>query len=361
MARDPSYHDWPPAIRLFHPFHGDALDVAQVIEDLDIEPFRITLDEWTIVPHMEAIQAEWLAMQMLPTMSATEEPRDTEYDDILALIEREEQFGREKKRSRSLRKGSQTKPTRDIDDGHEKTRGAEDEDIVAVYKKEETEKEQSNPNEEFGPSLQEILEKQQQQYQEFNGPCILCLEPDMESKERLCELREALGEALDHPSYFSPSSIYSWNHTSYGDTGYRPLIPISAFSTVSSALAVARKLKGLWEPLSFEVKDLHVASCREDQEHDDRLSSVRSAESQRVAWGCNAKIMLMGEEVEQDEDWNKKMVEQLLEKGIPGGLDISMDYTILDDEEESTNDIEKWLDDTWDSECASLNISRSSI
>jgi hypothetical protein len=39
------------------------------------------------------------------------------------------------------------------------------------------------------------------------------------------------------------------------------------------------------------------------------------------------------------------MIDRILEEGKPGGADISMDYTILEDEEESLSDIEKWLND----------------
>ena len=60
--------------------------------------------------------------------------------------------------------------------------------------------------------------------------------------------------------------------------------------------------------------------------------------------------MLMGEEIQQDEDMNEDMIRQLVEKGERGGMDISMDFTILDDEEEPLSEIEQWLDndEDWD-------------
>jgi hypothetical protein len=79
--------------------------------------------------------------------------------------------------------------------------------------------------------------------------------------------------------------------------------------------------------------------------HDMYAQQAAQVEIKKEPWGCNAKIMLVGEEIEQDDVANEEMVEKLLETGEIGGGDISMDFTILDDEEESVSDIEKWLDD----------------
>ena len=139
--------------------------------------------------------------------------------------------------------------------------------------------------------------------------------------------------------------------------GYRPLIPMSKFDSFQSAMEVARRLKGLWGgPLEIEIKDLHIISCKEEEEEDIKWESDQSIglgvtkqggleSKDEQAWGCNAKIMLFGEEVEQDEDENKSMIDKLVEEGEVGGGDISFDYTILEDEEESTSDIERWLDE----------------
>ena len=43
---------------------------------------------------------------------------------------------------------------------------------------------------------------------------------------------------------------------------FRPVVPIAAFQTVSSAIGVARKLRKLWEPLTFNVADLNLLSRR---------------------------------------------------------------------------------------------------
>ncbi|KAL3913698.1 MAG: hypothetical protein SGILL_006384 [Bacillariaceae sp.] len=202
----------------------------------------------------------------------------------------------------------------------------------------------------------EMAQEQQKMLDDDGGPCILCLEPDEESKQLLIELREALQEGLNHDPYSSPSSIYSWKYVKDVDMGYRPLIPVSKFDSLHAAMDVARRLKGLWgEPLEIEIKDLHVISCKEEVEEEVKWESQSIGlgltlqtdleRKDEAAWGCNAKIMLFGEEVEQDEEFNQEMVDKLVEEGTPGGMDISFDYTVLEDEEESTTDIEKWLDD----------------
>ena len=62
MVHDPTFYNWPPAIRLFHPFipkdqiKDCALDIAHVIELYEIEPFNVTLDHLLILPHLEVLE-----------------------------------------------------------------------------------------------------------------------------------------------------------------------------------------------------------------------------------------------------------------------------------------------------------------
>eukprot|EP00980_Cylindrotheca_fusiformis_P021522 scaffold8369_cov121-Cylindrotheca_fusiformis.AAC.3 len=325
-ARDPVFHEWPPAIRLFHPFQGTAFDVAQVIEELALEPFEITFDTWVIVPNMEALQAEWDNAKAAPEIFEASEqsiPYDEEDRKVRELIEKEERKGREKYEARKMSGAL----TREIDEYQEASR-----------KK----------------SPAEVLEEQNRQYEESGGPSILCLEPDEESKQKLIDLRQAIAEILDHDTYSSPSSLYSWSIVKDFDMGYRPLIPVSSFDTLQAALDVARRLRGLWgDPLTFSVKELHLVSCQDDGGGEALLDSfIPQSTSQwsKEPWMCNAKIMLLGEEIQQDEALNEKMMQRLMEEGQPGGMDISNDFTILDNEEESISDIEAWLDldDDWD-------------
>ena len=330
-ARDPLFHEWPPAVRLFHPFSSTALDVAQVVDELELEPFEITLDSWVIVPHLEVIQAQWASAQNAAHVEdATDigvNPYEEEDRAVQELIASEERKGQEKYRARQLKEQAQS--------------GSKPKTAV---------KEEAPWEEKKSPA--QVLQEQTKAYEEVGGPCILCLEPDEESKERLCELREALAEVLDHDAYSSPSSAYSWSFVSEEmDTGYRPLIPISSFESIQSALDIARRLKGIWgEPLTWQVKDMHVISCLGVEDEDwEGTSPQSSMEWNKMPWGCSAKVMLMGEELEQDEEFNMAMVQRLVEEGEPGGMDISMDYTILEDEEEEPlSNIEQWLNDDED-------------
>lgn len=344
-ARDPAFRDWPPAIRLFHPFDKSpdvAFDVAQLVEDLELESFEITLDSWVIVPNLEATQMEWDNQKVLPdvveggTLDSYYEKLNQESDTkVRELIEAEERIGKLK----ALKKNAQEK---------QKQANQSSPSTMPRVKK----------------SPAEIRDEQRKSMEnDFGGPCVLCLEPNEESKEKLVELRELLREGLGLPSYSSPSSLYAWQYVEEIDMGYRPLIPMSKFDSFQAAMEVARRLKGLWgDPLTINVKALEILSCKnpdnnsEDDDGDgwetfhisnhDRFAQPASqVEINKEPWGCNAKIMLVGEEIQQDDTVNKNMIDQLLQSGEIGGGDISMDFTILDDEEESVSDLEKWLDE----------------
>jgi hypothetical protein len=324
-ARDPAFHEWPPAIRLFHPFQGTAFDVAQVVEELDIEPFEISFDTWVIVPHVEALQAEWQNTNAGPTVVDASDPTNpNEEEDRLVqeLIAKEEIKGREKYESRRKSTGA----------------GKEIEDYPSAEEKK---------------SPARLLEEQKEQYDLSGGPCVLCLEPDEESKRKLIELRQELADVLDHDTYSTPSSLYSWSAVHDMDMGYRPLIPVSSFESTEGALDIARRLKGLWgDPLKITVNEFHLISCQDDGGKDEweAVAPQSTADWNKEPWMCNAKIMLVGQEMEQDESLNDEKIRQLMEEGEPGGMDISNDFTILDDEEETMANIEDWLnlDDDWD-------------
>jgi len=349
-ARDPVFREWPPAIRLFHPFDKSpdiAFDIAQLVEDLELEAFEISLDSWVIIPNMEATQREWENQEVLPEveeegkMESYYEQLNKDADrEVQELIKSEERIGRMKKASKKY-VSKKTPPKEETDDDEKKPR-----------KK----------------SPVELRDEQRKLIEDdFGGPCVLCLEPDEESKEKIMELRELLREGLGLSSYSSPSSLYSWEFVGQMDMGYRPLIPISKFDSLKNAMETAQRLKGLWgDPLKIDVKSVDIISCRDPNASDDyddgagvgEFESFQITNKEKLfaqqasqydmnknAWGCNAKIMLAGEEVEQDDTANEDMISQLLESGEIGGGDISMDFTILDDEEETVSDIEKWLED----------------
>uniref|UniRef100_A0A448ZJH7 Uncharacterized protein n=1 Tax=Pseudo-nitzschia multistriata TaxID=183589 RepID=A0A448ZJH7_9STRA len=353
-ARDPVFREWPPAIRLFHPFdkaQNIAFDIAQLIEDLELEPFEVTLDSWVIVPNVEATKKEWEDQQFLPEVvdgdtldsyyGKLSEQSEQEIQDLIKSEERKGKIKAMKKNANALAARGNRQ-----DEKEELPRG------TARRKK----------------SPAQLREEQRKSIEEdFGGPCVLCLEPDEESKEKLIELRGILLEGLGIESYSSPSSLYAWDYVDDMDMGYRPLIPISKFDTFHSAMEKASRLKGLWgDPLTINVKCLDILSCKPPEEstedsddesdgddwesfgmpNSSRFSQQASqVEIKKDAWACNARIMLAGEEIQQDDSANENMIEQLLESGEIGGADISMDFTILEDEEESTSNLEKWLDE----------------
>ena len=434
QARDPSFHEWPPAIRLFHPFATRlatdsqdhmAFELANFIEELELESFNVTLDQWAILPNLEAIQAEYLASQSLPQTAEYDpnhsgseahqeiEGRNWNFEDgscrgahtdeeIQQLIESEERKGKERmllrqrrlQARKKLRNEEHKQPAPTLNGGHPSWSSAS----AATHLSDDEQgtnrrSEEQGTGDESKLSPKQVLREQQLQYEEFNGPCILCLEPDATSRELLCDLRESLQDVLcigsqsKLLSQFSPSSIYNWaipRHSRKDDGNemfdsqpYRPLIPISAFGSVTDAMAVARRLKGLWEPLTFPVTELHILSCREEDGNAEgpmnldiptmtasssppsslSTTTAMESESSREPFGCNAKIKLFGEDLEELDGTSPTsdlstadQIQLLLDKGEPGGMDLTFDYTILDDEEEPPSTVLEWLNDDadWD-------------
>ena len=373
MARDRTYHKWPPAVRLFHPFcpraelSDKALDIARIVEEYDIEPFQISLDTWTIVPHMEAIEADWEAMKQLPTREEVSDKKQVQTEADL-LIAKEERIGRQRLLRREKRSGQTRQQV-----GQSAEATAQDED------NEEKKPRQQSPR--------ELLEKQKRQYEEFNGPCVLCLEPNEESRERLIRLRELLrSELFEAYDKFSPSSSVSTTSTlpravlEAQETSFRPLVPIGNFPTVTSAVEKARKLKGLWDPLLFNVTDFHLISYENEEsmsenqldeysdnaEYNLKMTSWRHADVEEETltakgqFGCDALVMLMGEEVDTDEEGSKDMVDLIMSHGSPGGACDLMDegaqsyekvpLSAEDKDDDDVEGLELWLDgdDEWD-------------
>ena len=397
-ARDPLFHTWPPAIRLFHPFGSNsgasALEVAQVVEELELEAFTITLDTWVIVPHLEAIEAAYTAsnkaVQLWDTPSLQEQEEYNEQEAIRTLIEKEERIGQEKAKARAER-GARKRQRQEQqledndendDDENEVVHDTNQEDFLGDL-------DPTNTNNSKDP--RSMYQEQQRNLLDFGGPCILCLEPDAESKALLQDIREELAMLLHGRghNYFSASSCFSPHYIQeaiFQPSEYRPLIPMASFESLPAAMEVARRLQGLWgEPLTFDVKELHIISSRDDHEAGDdaawgtsgggRGGAAAATAGQAPifdtdnpeamyysninkndeAWGCNARIMLVGEEFEllenNDDDFNEEdlaaKMAQVCEQGEIGGNDISNDYTILDDEEDMS-DIETWLNNDED-------------
>ena len=328
LARDTTFYKWPPAIRLFHPFaptqsipnlvgklaewieeegtksilelelKGSG-NVMEEEEDVDttqpsssssssstlLESFEVTLDSITILPHWEILQAriealdERMPQRTLGESLAEKETRRRRAEGV-ALIEEEERKGLErkqererKKRQRLINKGQGTESDRQIE-------GDDTTNVDEAGKK--------------GGS--------------FNGPCVLYLSPNEESRIALEALRETLREEL-FPMYdaFSPSSSVSpypeylprkvVSDTKAGASTsnavkFKPLLPIARFASVDQAVKVAKVLQRTWDPLTFNVTDIQFVSRQ-----DDNALQVNSYQSTSgVGFGNGGKS--------QSEDWD---------------------------------------------------------
>jgi hypothetical protein len=81
-------------------------------------------------------------------------------------------------------------------------------------------------------------------------------------------------------------------------------------------------------------------------------------------YGCDAQVMLMGEEIDTDEESSKEMVDFIMNQGSPGGYEFEGGGSTEDDGQQlssvleesyqenndDTDDLELWLDcdDEWD-------------
>lgn len=323
VAKDTTYRRWPPAIRLFHPFFprheldDAALDLATWIDKQKIRPFKLTFNDFAVIPHLEAMEVDLEATRSLPAQQQPDKSDSrTDFEkSIDRLIQDEEKIGA-KRLERRKRKGRYAEDS---------TNPYTDSDRTKV-------------------SPRQRLEQQRQMYEEFNGPCLVVLEPDRKSRQIIETLREKLRKALyDDYDKFSPSSSISITGSlpqqiEKGDSTFRPIIPLGGFASVSSAVSFAKKLKGLWKPLSFTVTDLQFISEYKDDtkelrggsSRDDLLTkvSVKDSTSEETfeisdQFGCDAAVMFIGEEIEQDEEINEIMVDFLMREGVPGAGDTS--------------------------------------
>jgi hypothetical protein len=418
FAKDVSYCVWPPCIRLFHPFvvsddpnnvseerrnqNDDvAFKIADIIEKYEIEPFEISLTEWSIIPHHEELSSNEIKMQRQFTQSKkpkkpplTKEERETQ-----ALIEREAEIGREKLRQRQIQK--RRKEMLMQQSWNSPQENVRNKDSVAENESPES-KIEEECNQQVTNEIQSLeteISSTRNDADVFDGPCVLVLEPDEASLGKLQALRYLLAKELSgaewYAKLYSPTgsfNIPNENNKRYSDRisrgkgrpkrilmgDFRPVVPIASFPTVSSAIPVARKLRQLWNPLTFNVTDLHILSCRgnvnnrihqqqkqELEEQPEELlheyyqtrnqnhwqsttstTGTRTAEEERHFWsgggsddqrqyGCDALISFIGEEIPMDEQLNRDVANFLLEKGEKGGFDASKEQKL--DDEQVTN------------------------
>ena len=328
---------------------------------------------------------------------------------------------------------------------------------------------EAKPQPTFGPkdkSPKQKLKEQRKSLSEFNGPCVLCLEPDNDSKIHIQAFREILRKKLFRKfDPFSPSSTVTTTNTrrgggrqsfenngglpksilkqhglkrrsggygSYyhssdstlsnaklktkrmGGATFRPLISLGSFSTVTKAVEVARKLQQVWEPLTFRVNDVQLVSKLEPSSSAEKIENGSSATSNseiehshgiqkegygekhesavqdfhiskgrgrsdspsvlsssaKGEYGCDAMIMLMGQEeqlvqkqdgAEEEHESNEEEILKLLlsEADIRGGSEessssegdkSSSEEDTDDDDEGDDGFLDYWLEDDEDFE-----------
>lgn len=249
------------------------------------------------------------------------------------------------------------------------------------------------------PTRDVLLEQQKAQYTEFNGPCVIVLEPNEESIKRLRELRRLLllDPRLQPYEQYSPTSSVSNHHHNHHhrhhhdvptslsmkrrrgkgvvSADYRPVLPIAAFSTVSRAIPIARQLRRSWKPLTFTVTDLHLLSRQSPTQpeqgsiNNERMDldemwgggggggrqrsmdgTSTSQQQQQQQFGCDALVMLQGQEIQMDDEWNQEMTNMLCEKGEMGGFyyDTTRDVSLEEADDPLDDDLERWLNDDED-------------
>jgi hypothetical protein len=313
IAQDKSYTVWPPCLRIFHPFGRKvdelAMKIGACIDELEIESFEVCLSEWSIIPHAEAMELNWWrsaeegASQSDSVDASAAVARESDSEEQTrynSLVQREQELGWERLQQRRVKEGLEPLPT--------------------------------------PPWLSDMDEQARSttNYQEFDGPCVLCLEPDLESREDLMTLRSVLQQegGMARFSPFCPTATVDPsipNVARFAD--FRPIIPIASFLSVTEAIPVAQKLRKLWEPLTWEVTDLQVLTSNTRSENEEMFSTAGNRSINPSSYAaqpfspekpksmeCSAMIMLSGEEMEMDDALNSKIVNMVAQTGQDGGF-----------------------------------------
>ena len=333
LARDTTFYKWPPSIRLFHPFapkyeisnlvgelanwldkqnyelygtefegifddeYEVLLDDGMLVRDTTssncseendennndiLSSFEITLDSIQILPHFEVLDAR------LEALEETQTPKQQTLD--ISIEEREYQkrkaqgkklideqiiMGKKRKKERERKKKLKQRlmmiENGEIDPYDTVSSSSSENDIVEdkdISKEEEAAATDTKKN-------------------SYNGPCVIYLSPNDESRIKLTTLRERLKTDL-FPMYdpFSPSSSVSpypeqlprrrpgqhgvkqqmTDEEKEKESQFKPLLPIARFATVSDAVKVAKILQQTWDPLTFNVTDLQFISRDDDSD-----------------------------------------------------------------------------------------------
>lgn len=277
FAGDQSYYEWPPAIRLFHPFCESskvadvALECARIVEEQSIKPFKITLNRWTVMPYPETLVSatnhknnfgdKQEESVVKPEDDDSYHPVDPQDKEVQALIKEEVRKGKIRKRLRDLkqRRKQETKEFMkrkaflELANNTQQLLAIEMEILKNTHLDEQ---EGDDPEEEEAkktavPEPRDI----------FDGRAMIALEPDERSVRKLQQLRrlfqkELLSESDPSWGFARPSEKKEAHEKMLGGVWYddnpsasgsfRPMIPIGAFTTFEAAISTAKKLKGLW-------------------------------------------------------------------------------------------------------------------
>ena len=414
------------------PNHSNIVfDIANMMEAYNISTFPITLSEWSIIPHIEKMNdhpkyylndhppssshqhSDDLGVMDPPggvmmTSTVWQQPQQRYFipneDDqkVQALIRSVEQLGKQKllvrqeKAAAILLKQQQQQQQQNSSNNSSHTSTLESDPTLTGVTSRGPSASSSNA---FAGSIPDVHAAKRAKRKKnsdirkynsnndddntdvYNGPCVICLEPDAISKRRIQQLRHLLQRQLFPTNggtmrssssssflYTSPtgsvlssssSSNSCMNRNNMGMEQmslssssmleeYRPVVPIAAFPNVNSAIQVAKQLRSLWKPLTFNITDLHIISSSSPSRpgaHDDTttVSKQKVTQHQQPQYGCDALITLMGVPLPTDDNYchesdddddigssnrdendhinTTEIVQLLCEFGEPGGYD----------------------------------------
>ena len=363
LARDTTFYKWPPSIRLFHPFapkyeisnlvgelanwldaqnddlygtefegifddeYEVLLDDGMLVRDTissssisvdesnnnDIlSSFEITLDSIQILPHFEVLDARLEALeskQQIPKQQMLDiSNEEREYQKRKAegkkLIDEQIAMGKRRKKERERKKRLKQR-LKMIENGEidpYDTVNSSSGDVVEDTDTSDTEDATTDTKK-----------------NSYNGPCVIYLSPNDESRIKLTTLRERLRSDL-FPMYdpFSPSSSVSpypeqlprrrpgrqgvkqqqstMDEEKEIESQFKPLLPIARFATVSEAVKVAKILQQTWDPLTFNVTDLQFISRDDDS---DSFIQQQHGSSSGIGFGSTESRGSVGEKQQQ--------------------------------------------------------------
>jgi hypothetical protein len=313
-----------------------------------LETFEVTLDSIQILPHWEVLDARIDALEdrmSQQTMGETveEKERRKRKEAGRALIEQEAEKSwrrkkeRETKRLLERRRDLKKELKQILKESEMGNDSADIDEIKQQIEEVEMEIEQvesaTYDTAETDDDNAEESDAEENKANSFDGPCVIYLSPNEQSCAMLGALRERLrSELFSAYDAFSPSSSVSPYPEQLprkaldGGIGFRPLLPIARFPSVKAAVKIAKVLQKAWDPLSFNVTDIQFIS-RNDADFTTSnnggyargtgfgAAGKRSRATQSMAvttsgevedvskqgvFGCDAMVMLLGEEPEEE-------------------------------------------------------------